>query len=38
MNAPWLRQALFFALVDLTLFVAYCLLALWLPLARLARR
>ena len=38
MNAHWLRQALWFMLVDVVLFMAYCLLALWSPLARLVRQ
>ena len=33
-----LRYFLWFALIDVTLFVIYCMVALWLPVSRLVRR
>ncbi len=34
----WLRQSLFVASTSLLLFLAYCLVALWLHVARLVQR
>lgn len=38
MAVNWIRQGVFFLLVDLALFLAYLGIALSLPLARLLRR
>jgi hypothetical protein len=38
MNVAWLRQFVFLLWVEILLFLAYCIAALILPLARLARR
>jgi hypothetical protein len=37
MNANWMRQILLMVMVNLTLFLAYCIAALYLPVGRLIR-
>ena len=37
MNANWMRQILLMVMVNLTLILAYCIAALWLPVGRLIR-